>query len=318
MRNRKAFTLIELIAVLVILSIITLIVTPLVLNIIRKAKIVSNKRSIDAYGRSVEIALATYLLDNNRIPESFDDLNIEYKGTEVICETQKINSDASIYLSGCTVGGKKVLDYQYGKEEKQSNVSKTYAVGDIIEYNEINFYVIKDNAEKQSVTLLKAVSLTYEEIQIYSAGTEAKIVQSGDYGRMTYSLSTSLYDTSFVKHVVDEWTLNNISSNDLIIDSLGYKARLITFDELKDEFAYEVDTYATRDRYIASSTTPNWIYSNNIDLSYWTMSQYNDRTDLVWCVSGSNLLDASSDNGGLVEYSGRGVRPVITIKKAAL
>ena len=48
MKKRKGFTLIEVIAVLVILSIIFLIVTPLVMNIIRKSKDSANKRSIDA------------------------------------------------------------------------------------------------------------------------------------------------------------------------------------------------------------------------------------------------------------------------------
>ena len=51
--NKKGFTLIELIAVLVILAILALIVTPLVLNVIRKAKDSANKRSVDAYGKAM-------------------------------------------------------------------------------------------------------------------------------------------------------------------------------------------------------------------------------------------------------------------------
>ena len=42
----KGFTLIELVAVLVIMEIIALIVTPLVMSIIRKAKIAADKRSV--------------------------------------------------------------------------------------------------------------------------------------------------------------------------------------------------------------------------------------------------------------------------------
>ena len=67
-RKENAFTLIELIAVLVIMAIIALIVTPLVMSIIRKARISADKRSIDAYGRSIELAIAGYLLDTGSFP----------------------------------------------------------------------------------------------------------------------------------------------------------------------------------------------------------------------------------------------------------
>ena len=62
--KKKAFTLIELIAVLVILAILALIVTPLVMNIIRKARISADKRSIDTYGRSVD----GYTYGNDKSP----------------------------------------------------------------------------------------------------------------------------------------------------------------------------------------------------------------------------------------------------------
>ena len=67
-KNLRAFSLIELIAVLVIMAILALIVTPLVMNIIRKARIAADKRSIDAYGRSIELAIAGYLLDTGKFP----------------------------------------------------------------------------------------------------------------------------------------------------------------------------------------------------------------------------------------------------------
>ena len=68
LRKRNAFTLIELVATLVIMAIIALIVTPLVMSIIRKARISADKRSIDAYGRSIELAIAGYLLDTGSFP----------------------------------------------------------------------------------------------------------------------------------------------------------------------------------------------------------------------------------------------------------
>ena len=97
-KNKKGFTLIELVAVLVIMAIIALIVTPLVMSIIRKAKIAADKRSVDAYGRSIELAIAGYLLDNGSFPTSIGELTIEYSGDEVVCSTTQLNDDSSIYL----------------------------------------------------------------------------------------------------------------------------------------------------------------------------------------------------------------------------
>ena len=65
--KKRAFTLIELIAILVILAILALIVTPLVMNIIRKAGIVANRRSVD-------LAITSYLLETGTFPTDLSDL----------------------------------------------------------------------------------------------------------------------------------------------------------------------------------------------------------------------------------------------------
>ncbi len=109
--KRNAFTLIELIGVLVIMAIIALIVTPLVMNIIRKARISADRRSIDAYGRSIELAIAGYLLDTGKFPTEVSQLTIEYSGNKVECSTTQINTDSSVYLAGCTVTGRNVENY---------------------------------------------------------------------------------------------------------------------------------------------------------------------------------------------------------------
>ena len=121
-KNAKGFTLIELIAVLVILVILALIVTPLVLNVIRKAKDSANRRSVDAYGKSVELALAKYILDSGDTPNDLNGLTVEYTGNEVKCNVKKITENGSIYLSECSVNGVKVKDkstedgyYHYGE-----------------------------------------------------------------------------------------------------------------------------------------------------------------------------------------------------------
>lgn len=129
-KKKSAFTLIELIAVLVIMAIIALIVIPLVMNIIRKARVAADKRSIDAYGRSIEIAIAGYLLDNGTFPTSIGQLTIEYSGDEVVCSTTQLNGDSSVYLTGCRVTGRTV-DYAYGSDLTPPAPTYTaYSVGD--------------------------------------------------------------------------------------------------------------------------------------------------------------------------------------------
>ena len=125
------------------------------MSIIKKARISADKRSIDAYGRSVEIAIANYLLDNGDFPTDILQLSVEYSGDRVECSTTQLNSDSTIYLAGCTVEGRNVEGYIYGKEGT-------------ITYNNVDYYVIKDSsAAEENVTMLKAEPLTVAEVNEY-------------------------------------------------------------------------------------------------------------------------------------------------------
>ncbi len=63
MKKRNAFTLIELLAVIVVLAIIALIATPIVMNTIKKSQKGAAERSADNYIDAVETAVATKRLD---------------------------------------------------------------------------------------------------------------------------------------------------------------------------------------------------------------------------------------------------------------
>ena len=179
LKRGKGFTLIELIAVLVIMAIIALIVTPLVMNIVRKARISADKRSIDAYGRSIELAIAGYLLDNGRFPTSVEQLTIEYSGNQVVCSTTQINSDSSVYLAGCTVAGRSTGDYTYGTKEE---VTYDYRVGDLVTYNGVNYRVLKDvKSTDTKATLLKAEPLSVDEVNQFGAGHVNMNVPSSEW-----------------------------------------------------------------------------------------------------------------------------------------
>ena len=333
-RRKKGFTLIELIAVLVIMAILALIVTPLVLNIIRKARTAADKRSIDAYGRSIEIAIAGYLLDNGTFPTSIGQLTIEYSGDEVVCSTTQLNGDSSVYLTGCTVGGRSV-DYAYGKEET-GPMYTAYSVGDQVTYNNVNYYVIADSGTSEStVTLLKAEPLSVEEVNTYGGvGTANNHVNmynaassgsyyrtaynSNGYGGMAYYSSancgdgqdsnhtksgcTTDYGVSEVKYVVDAWAAAKAPA--------ASEARLITINEVVS-LGYD-NTCIEEGWCELSANVPTWLYNSNY--WYWTMSQYNDLASYVWSVSNVGYLYRDCD----VSDSDGSVRPVITLSKSSL
>jgi len=306
-KRMKGFTLIELIAVLVIMAILALIVTPLVMNIIRKARVSADRRSVDAYGRSIELVIAGYLLDTGKFPTEVSQLTIEYSGNKVECSTTQINTDSSVYLAGCTVVGRNVENYTYGEDKTPPAPTYTaYQVGDEVKYNNVDYYVIKDsNASEESVTLLKAEPLSYEEVQTYSNGTGAQTCDSNGYGGMQYHSSSSVYSTSYVKTTVDAWKTAKAP--------MATEARLITLDELTDNLGYEQGMInPSTQGYVPTSSTPSWVYNSNY--WYWTMSQYQDSASTVWNLNRDGSL---RNHLGVSNLDGV-VRPVITISKSVL
>ena len=298
-KDKKGFTLIELIAVLVIMAILALIVTPLVMSIIKKAKVSADKRSIDAYGRSIELAIAGYLLDNGTFPTSIEQLTIEYSGDEVVCSTTQLNDDSSVYLADCTVGGRSVEGYTYGSDKSPTYTA--YQVGDQVTYNNINYYVIKDSGAKESaVTLLKADPLTVAEVNQFGAGhvnrytysSVGTAYNSNGYGGMAYYSSetcgyvnnswvetgcTTDYAQSEVKYAVDAWASAQAPE--------ASDARLITLEDLKS-LGYSDDSCIQSGYCSKSAEAPSWLH---INFWYWTSSPY-DSSSNVWIVDGGGSL----------------------------
>lgn len=341
--NKQGFTLIELIVVLVILAILALIVTPIVLNIIDKATDSANKRSVDSYGKAVELAMQSYKLEHGKFTYDVNELNIDYSGNNITCDEIVLNENGSVFISKCKIDGEYVEDqktsdgyYQYGE------IIPDYAIGDIVTYSNIKFYVINNsNTSIDHVTLLKAEPLTVDEINIYGTGhvnmyvpTDRNYYQKAynqnGYGGMAYYTSETCgypnndyvkteciteYDQSDVKYVVDNWSNSIIvNGDDLLIDSLGYKARLITTTELIKNLKYTNNVNRC-----ASSETPEW--EKNIKVDYWTMDE----------TTKENLLVSTTNTGPIIWVAGhewlntadvdmytKTVRPVITIKKSAI
>ena len=315
-RKSKAFTLIELIATLVIMAIIALIATPLVMNIIRKARISADKRSIDAYGRSIELAIAGYLMDTGSFPTSIDELTIEYSGDEVICSTTNLNSDSSVYLAGCTVGGRSVEGYAYGKEEAGPTYT-AYNVGDHVSYNGVDYYVLKDSSSNDyTVTLLKAEPLT--KLEVDKLDTNISIEQTSDGYAVVEFGNNNDYRISKIKVVVDAWK-NSISLSSKDIKEI----RLVKYEDLITVFNYSeevVDGKTGYENYAKTDITPDWLY--NANYWYWMMDSNDLFEDRAYSVERTGDVYT---NIGVTCVMGRGpcspnggtIRPVLELNKSA-
>ena len=334
MKRKKGFTLIELVAVLVILAIIASIVTPLVLKIIKKSKVSADMRSVDAYGRSVEIAVASYLLDTNEFPTSFDDISVEYRGAKVECADIAVNMDGSIYLNKCAVNGTLVKDsksttgyYQFGKDtgsymfyhfadvsentQQAQNVgnstgsSSTSVItpGTLVTYGGTSYYVLPQLTTGYTV-LLKAEPLTYDEVVEYGNGISVTNVNG--YGAIQYYTGDNCnnsdtsgcktdYSTSNVKIVIDAWANDN-STN--LKPNEQYS--IMTISELMRS-GYTLSDGA----YVATSSVNSSFY--NLGVSYWALDE-----------NGNLVYSGSHTFTNVPVYDLATVRPIIIVKTSTI
>lgn len=100
-----------------------------------------------------------------------------------------------------------------------------YKIGDKVTYNDIDFYVIKDSSSKDDiVTMLKEDALKLGEGSTYTSTTNFKCYNLNGYCGINYHESSSLYETSYAKVVVDAWAEDKIKTYN--------EARLLSHDDL--------------------------------------------------------------------------------------
>ena len=126
MKKRNAFTLIELLAVIVILAIIALIVTPVVSNIVSNAKIAANARSVEGHIRNVELAIISKAFS----AQSTGDMN-NYDGTKATADIEgvaaglELPTNDNVTCTSYTILNGTVQRAE-GCKDKEDSWSKTY------------------------------------------------------------------------------------------------------------------------------------------------------------------------------------------------
>ncbi len=160
-----------------------------------------------------------------------------------------------------------------------------YHIGDKVTLNNEDYWVIANSGVGQDyVVALKNNVLTSGEINTYGSSIPVSATTSGgvQYG------STTTYETSYIKLILDEWILDKFSNSELK-EVEGYQARLITRDEYNSILSY------------------SW---RGCGYTYWTMILSSD--SLYVFVVARWGLDSQFPHGSYA------IRPVINIYKSAL
>ena len=276
----------------------------------------------DIYFNAANKALKRYYNNYDTILESIENLEINLNNFDFSCEVNHFNSDASLYLSKCSIAGN-LIDDKYWGEYK-------HLIGDKVKYDNVEYYVIETgNNKSTSIHLLKAEPIKKSEIEEYLNNTELngsiQVYPWDEHINMSYYYNDlcntgtdtnnclSQYDASAVKQIVDVWA--SAQAPDII------EARLITFDELMDNFSFISDEYNEGMYKVSENEINSWIYDIKGMFSspiYWTMSSSNDSEFHIWNVGWLCQASCKGEINDSYVYNEHAVRPVITIKKSAL
>ena len=334
--KKKGFTLIELLAVIVVLAVIALIATPIVLNLVKTAKIGSAEQSVTGYVKAIENTIIKDMLDDKNISDGtykYDSLEVDVSGKRptngyYILEKNTIKN-AIFCVDGYTI------EYKNSVSKKISDTCEVlyqvYENGTAIYFNPETGKVCNKN-DAVSTTGTKTGCMKWYTFNDEGSKTETvnMILDHNTTAGVAYNSTGSNSEMKEVKTALD---------NDTSTWDSSLKARLITaneiakitenasFDEKTSSDWFYLDS--NNKTQVANSTNKSkysWLYDYtesceekgcNIEDSsttaYWTSSSTVNRTKYVWIVYRLGTLDYSD-----VSKTNRGIRPVITISKSII
>ena len=328
--KNKGFTLVELLAVIVILALIALIATPIILNVINDAKKQAAKDSAYGYMDAVEKYIVSSELEDKSIQDrtySVEELNsmgVSVKGSTPDNGNIEIkNSSVKSYDIG--IDGYVVRN---GKVEKVST-TKSIENGTAVYYN-------PETGKKCSKEEVKSTTGT-------KSGCMKWYVFNDKEGNATVNV---ILDHNTTAKVAWNSTGNNSEMKEVKIalenDTKDWKntARLITANEVAkitgntdfdasktgQDWFYLDSNNQTQKANASNKSKYAWLFDYTIDCTnygcntpdssnwgYWTSTPKKDDSTQAWRVYRSG--DLSRD---YVTNAGHGVRPVITISKSML
>ena len=319
MDKNKGFTLVELLAVIVILALIALIATPIILNVINDAKKQAAKDSAYGYMDAVEKYIVSSELEDESIPDGIyrvEDLNkkISVKGSTPDNGIIKIeNKEVKKYDIG--IDGYAVRN---GKVEKVSTTKK-FENGTAVYYNPETETKCK-SSEAVSTTGTKSGCMKWYVFNDKEGNATVNVIL--DHNTTANVAWNSTADA--LKKGTSTWknTARLITANE-VAKITGHP----TFDASKtgQSWFYFDSNNQTQTANASNKSTYAWLFdytdgctsygcsntSNSSTYGYWTSTPKKDDSTYAWYVYRNGDLGTS-----YVSNLDSGVRPVITISKS--
>ncbi len=328
MNKNKGFTLVELLAVIVILAIIALIATPIILNVINDAKEQAAKDSAHGYVDAVDKYIVSSEIDDESIEDGIykvEDLNkkISVKGS--IPDRGSIEiENGSVKSYELEIDGYLVSNGEVGKV----SITKKFENGTVVYYNPEtkkkcekanNTPGTKSGCMKWYVFNDKEGNATVNVILDHNTTSKVEYNSTGNNSEMKEVKTALEKDTSTWKNTARLITANEVAK---ITGNTGFDATQsgqswFCFDTNKSDNtnycakAQGTSQYPWLFDYTYECTSRGCNTPDSSTKGYWTSTSYTGATVYAWHVSyGGNLRYTP------VTYTDIGVRPVITISKS--
>ena len=329
--KNKGFTLVELLAVIVILALIALIATPIILNVINDAKKQAAKDSAYGYMDAVEKYIVSSELEDKSIQDgtySVEDLNsmgVSVKGSTPDNGNIEIkNSSVKSYDIG--IDGYEVNN----GEVKKVSTTKSFKNGTAVYYNPETGNKCSKEEAKSTTGTKRGCMKWYVFNDKEGNATVNVILDHNTTANVAWNLTGNNSEMKEVKKALENDTKDWKNTARLITaNEIAKITEHPTFDasrENQDRFCLDTNKPDTANWCAKTKGTSKytWLFdytsvctdygcniSDSSNWGYWTSIPYKDNTINVWVVNsyGSLTLD-------YVTRTVVGIRPVITISKS--
>ena len=342
--KKKGFTLIELLAVIVVLAVIALIATPIVLNLIKTAKIGSAEQSVTGYLKAIENTIIKDMLYDKNISDG----TYKYDSLEVDVSGKRPTSGKYTVKNGKVESGNFCVDgYYIEYKNSTSKYNKDKECGDVgptkvdstgtdthkgIVYLDPTGLSKKCNESNSKSETGKKTGCMKWYIYAEDNNSYTMILDHNTTAKVAYNSTDSNTEMKEVKTALE----SNTSTWDKSLN-----ARLITANEIakitgNTSFDEKTSTKSSwfyldsnNQTLVANSKNKSkyaWLYdyTNNCkeygcniedssNYGYWTSTPIVGETTRVWSVFSYGYL-----NNFTTSYTNYGIRPVIAVPKSII